>query len=89
MLVYHYHAIKQVHHGKITNLDGIARMQNPVLTMEDYRALKTLIAEVDGGGIGGPDGLTICSLTLLTPNDEAHRGARQGASGGADCSAAT
>jgi hypothetical protein len=23
------------------------------------------------------------------PNDEAHRGARQGASGGADCSAAT
>jgi len=25
----------------------------------------------------------------VTPNDEAHRGARQGASGGADCSAAT
>jgi hypothetical protein len=27
--------------------------------------------------------------TILTPNDEAHRGARQGASGGADGSAAT
>lgn len=29
------------------------------------------------------------AVEMLTPNDEAHRGARQGASGGADCSAAT
>ncbi|GAB4059164.1 hypothetical protein [Uliginosibacterium sediminicola] len=70
MPIYHYHAIKQVRIGEVTNLDGIAALQSPVLTMEDYKALKKLIADVDGGGIGGPDGLTICSLTLLTPSTQ-------------------
>lgn len=69
MPIYHYHAIKQVRRGEITNLDGIATLHTPVLTMEDYKNLKAMIAEADGGGIGGPDGMTICSLTLLNPLD--------------------
>lgn len=70
MPVYHYHAIKQTTIGQIVNLDGIAYLKNPVLTMEDYIALKKMISEVDGGGIGGPEGMSICSLTVLqeTPN---------------------
>ncbi len=70
MPVYHYHAIKQLTRGEIINLDGIACMQKPVLTMDDYRTLKKLIAETDGSGIGGPYGISICSLTVLqeTPN---------------------
>lgn len=64
MPIYHYHAIKQIGF-EIVNMDGIATLQNPVRTMEDYTALKKKIAEIDGGGIGGPDGLTICSLTPI------------------------
>ncbi len=65
MPVYHYHAITQTVVGAIINMDGIVDMRNPVVTMKDYRYLKKLISEIDGGGIGSPDKLTICSLTVL------------------------
>ncbi len=65
MPVYHYHAITQTVVGTIINMDGIVDMRNPVVTMKDYRYLKKLISEIDGGGIGSPDKLTICSLTVL------------------------
>lgn len=77
MPIYHYHAISQMTIGTIINMDGIVNMRNPVVTMEDYRYLKKLISEIDGGGSGGgggvgscvggggPHKLTICSLTVL------------------------
>ena len=65
MPIYHYHAISQMTVGQIINIDGIVDMRNPAVTMEDYRYLKKLISEIDGGGIGSPDKLTICSLTVL------------------------
>lgn len=63
MPIYHYHAMKQTATGMVANIDGIATMQKPVLTMQDYMGLKKQIAE--GQDIGGEKGLTICSLTLL------------------------
>ena len=64
----------------------------------DYPHCEALVAaglmrRREGNPLSGGD--QIYSVTdagraaLKTPNDEAHRGARQGASGGADCSAAT
>ena len=68
MPIYHYHAIKQIALGQIMNIDGIAVLKSPVATMDDYKELKKLIS--DTNEIGGPEGLTICSLTPLleTPN---------------------
>ena len=70
MPIYHYHAIKQIALGQIMNIDGIAVLKSPVATMDDYKELKKLIS--DTNEIGGPEGLTICSLTPLleTPNVE-------------------
>lgn len=61
--VYHYHATKQTNSWSVTHIDGIARLESPVITMEDYVKLKSLIAS--DNDIGGPEGLTICSLTPL------------------------
>lgn len=71
MFIYHYHAIKQLRIGEIVNIDGIAHLERAVLTMGDYTRLKDLIAGNENG-IGGTDGMTVCSLTLLheTPNAE-------------------
>lgn len=67
MPIYHYHAVKKLRPNEVTHLDGVATLRNPVLTMEDYKKLKKLIA--NDADIGGPDGLTICSLSLLTDPD--------------------
>lgn len=61
---YHFYASKQVAPGRVIHLDGIADMQQPVVTLADYAALKQCIADGPGQGIGA-DQLTICSLTLL------------------------
>lgn len=65
MPIYHYHAISQMTIGTIIDMEGIANMRNPVVTMEDYRYLKKLISEIDGVVICSPDNMTICSLTVL------------------------
>ena len=63
MPIYHYCATKQLSGFKTVSIDGIAKMKNPILSMDDYAKLKKEIA--DGQDIGGEYGLTICSLTLL------------------------
>jgi hypothetical protein len=64
MPVYHYYAMKQISIGKVAHIDGIAIMEKAVATMDDYRRLKEFIAEMDG-----PEGMTICSLTMLEDID--------------------
>ena len=85
MPIYHYHAIKQIALGQIMNIDGIAVLKSPVATMDDYKELKKLIS--DTNEIGGPEGLTICSLTPLleTPNALGQADAACGVSPGAEC----
>ncbi len=63
MPIYHYHAMKQTSSTSLAHIDGIANMQKPITDMEGYTSLKKQVAE--GQGIGGEEGLTICSLTLL------------------------
>ena len=63
MPIYHYHATKQMNGQATMQIDGIAELEKPILTMDDYISLKNLIAS--DAEIGGRCGLTICSLTLL------------------------
>lgn len=70
MPIYHYHATKQLVIGQIMNIDGIAVLKKPVLTMDGYKELKKLIS--DTNEVGGPDGLTICSLTILQESPNAN-----------------
>ena len=63
MPIYHYHATKQTSGYSTMHIDGIAVLEKPVISMDDYEYLKNLIA--DDNEIGGAQGLTICSLALL------------------------
>jgi len=65
MYIYHYHAIQQRRIGEVANLDGIATLKNPILSMEDYLELKKFILNDTNLGMLPSDPLTICSLTLL------------------------
>ena len=85
MFIYHYHATKQLNAGSVTHIDGIVQLIQPVTTMDDYAGLKRLIAGIsDGADIGGPEGMTVRSLTLLheTPNDPNSGAARGPIAGG-------
>jgi len=61
VLIYHYHAIRQIQAGTIWNMDGIVTTSDPVETMEQYREVKALIAKDDFPSTE----LCICSLSLL------------------------
>lgn len=66
MFIYHYCATKSLGMGREAVVDGIAQVENRVTTMDEYRKLKELIAGIDDGhDIGGADGLTVRSLTLM------------------------
>lgn len=66
MFIYHYHAIKQIQIGAMANMDGIAILTEPIVTMDDYQELKSAIAK--DAKIDDVTGITICSLTLLQDN---------------------
>lgn len=59
-LIYHYYAFVQLNPGAITNFDGIATYNSPILTAADYAHLKKLICEEHHANV------IVSSLTLLS-----------------------
>ena len=67
MFVYHYQAEYRpsgVNVMTVTSFDGIAHLAKKILSMDDYRELKSLIVKDLMPAIA-PDNLIICSLTPL------------------------
>ena len=62
MYIYHYHATTQVEQGKIENIDGIASMENEIVSFDTYKHFKAAVAR---DMTVSAERLTICSLTLL------------------------
>lgn len=69
--VYHYHAMRQVCPGEIQHFDGLVKRNLPLTgDWDDYQLLKRGIMDQVAGASPAP--LTLCSLTLLTQNDQEH-----------------
>lgn len=70
MFTYHYYAVYRHRHlpGAESHLDGIARLPGRIETMDDYQKFKARLAEqfFDAGITNEAEGLTVCSLTLLS-----------------------
>lgn len=65
MITYHYHAICQTDPTATNHIDGIASLEKPILTMEDYLQLKTEILNSQEDLKEKDVKLTICSLTVI------------------------
>jgi hypothetical protein len=69
MYLYHYHAIKQLAVGSVINMDGLIKREAPLSgDWDEYRKLKDEIEGANGEQVTGK--LTICSLTLLSSQQE-------------------
>lgn len=65
MPIYHYFAQKQIKAGEMLQMDGIAVLQNPIRTKEDYDLLKKGIVDSVEIKIDWSSTITVCSLTRL------------------------
>ncbi len=62
MHIYHFHAIHQLPSGSVCNIDGILRLEWQVKTADDYKKVRSLVA--NGKGFPAED-MAISSLSYL------------------------